>query len=462
VRASFVVSEISASALRALNFSPVIESFRRLALTGRSQPLGSLLSSMGPAFGSVFTRVDCEREHGIELLSQTDMLAAEPEGRIIRRDSMLAPEEHLVRKWQILIAGAGTLGETELYGRSVIADGRLEGKYVGPHAMVLTFKEPGGDMNLYTYAFLCSPTGIGCVRSTSYGTKVLGLRPDLLANLPVPLPSDRTLKRISALVRRAVIQRERFLHELTAARSILEDLPEMVQARSMCVERRARCIIWEKSLTTLSAWNYASTGGALAYLQRKWSGRLKDAIFSDGIFLGDRFPRIPCSRPNGIEFLTQRDVFVLRPVPRVIVRPNSRDERLLIAANTLLTAGRGTLGEGEIFGRVALPHASILGKAVTGDLLRIVPHQKHVGRIYAFLSTQVGLRLLRSTAVGTKILAMRPDLLRELPIPDLKDPEIARIDDHLLEAVRARDAADSAEIEANRIIEEEVLPEWLA
>ena len=31
---------------------------------------------------------------------------------------------------------------------------RLEGKFVGPHAMVLTFKDAGSVMNLYTYAFL--------------------------------------------------------------------------------------------------------------------------------------------------------------------------------------------------------------------------------------------------------------------------------------------------------------------
>lgn len=453
---------MDASALRALNFTPVIESFRRLARKGKSQGLGKMLSEMGPAFGQVFTRVDCNPEHGVELLSQTDMMAAEPEGRVIRRDSMPVPEKHLIKRWQVLIAGAGTLGETELYGRSVIADERLEGKYVGPHAMALTFKEPGSNLNLYAYAFLCTPTGIRCVRSTSYGTKVLSLRPDLLAALPIPLPSDETIERISDLIKIVIAQRGRFLSNLNAARSVVEALPEMQEASSMCDERRARCLVWDQDLATLSAWNYASTGKALSYLQSKWPERLEDALLPDGIFLGDRFPRILCSRDYGIEFLTQRDVFIMTPVPRVIVRPNSSDDRLLIAENTLLTAGRGTLGEGEIFGRVALPYKGITGKAVTGDLMRIVPYPHEVGRVYAFLSTRVGLRLLRSTAVGTKILAMRPDLLRGLPIPDLQDRERIKVDGHLEDAITARNAADAAETSAIRIIEEEVLPEWLA
>jgi hypothetical protein len=47
------------------------------------------------------------------------MFAAEPMGRVIRMDSMARPERHRIRRWQVLIAGAGTLGDNELYGRSI-------------------------------------------------------------------------------------------------------------------------------------------------------------------------------------------------------------------------------------------------------------------------------------------------------------------------------------------------------
>jgi hypothetical protein len=462
MRSAFLIDEANPSALRALNYTPATEAFRKGARRGVSQALGEMTSSIGPAYGAVFTRIDCQPEHGVELLSQTDMFAAEPEGRVIRRDSMPVPEDHCIRKSQVLIAAAGTLGETELYGRSVIADGRLEGKYVGPHAMVLTFKEPGGVLNLYVYAVLCTNAGVGCVRSASYGTKVLGVRPDLLASLPIPLPKDGVVERVATIVKNVAEERRRYLASVRAARAVVESLPEMREALLMCADRKAQCVLWKGRLPTLSAWNFASTGGALSYLQSKWSGRLKDIVPSSDIFLGDRFPRILCSNPFGVDFLTQRDVFLVRPIPRRIVRPNSDDHRLLIASNTLLTAGRGTVGEGEIFGRVSLPCASLIGKAVTGDLLRIIPEPKHIGRVYAFLSTKVGLRLLRSTAVGTKILAMRGDLLSELPIPDLSDRQVQEINGHIRSALEARDAADYAEAEATRIVESEVLPKWLS
>jgi hypothetical protein len=44
---------------------------------------------------------------------------------------------------------------------------------------------------------------------------------------------------------------------------------------------------------------------------------------------------------------------------------------LFIKENTLLVAGHGTTGEGEIFGKVALPCGSLLRSAFTQDILRI-------------------------------------------------------------------------------------------
>src|SRR5262249_2471363 len=126
MRSAFAVDSPKPTALRALNYSPYLEAFRRPKRSQQSLRLGDLLTSIGPAYGAVFTRHDCHPKHGIELISQTDMFSAEPSGRVIRLDSMANPEKHHVKRWQVLIAGAGTLGETELYGRSIIADARLE------------------------------------------------------------------------------------------------------------------------------------------------------------------------------------------------------------------------------------------------------------------------------------------------------------------------------------------------
>jgi hypothetical protein len=370
---AFTVIQPNPTALRALNYSPASEAFRRKADGRNCSRLGSLVSSMGRAYGSVFTRRDCDRRYGVELLSQGDMFATETQGRVIRRDSMPVPEDHQIKKWQILVAGAGTLGPTELFGRSIIADARLVDKYVGPHAMVLTSNEVASPLSLYCYAFLCTSAGIDCVRSTSYGTKVLGLRSDLLADMPIPIAPEGVVENIATLIRDAVSNREAFAKHIQAARDPILQIREVQEAIALCSERKRRCLVWGGPLPTMSAWNYASTGGALEYLQRKWSGRLSDVVNPRDMFYGPRSVRITCSPPHGIDFQSQRDVFLLRPIRRRIVHPGCDDRLLFVPESALLVGGQGQLEEGNLFGRVELAAFNSSGAAITEAIFRILP-----------------------------------------------------------------------------------------
>jgi hypothetical protein len=457
---AFVVTSPNGLALRALNYTPEVERLKSARRSGTTK-LGALISAMGPAYGSVFVRVDCEPEHGIELMSQADMFLAEPSGRRIRLDSMARPERHLVNRWQVLIAGAGTLGESELYGRAILADTRLAGKYVGPDALVLTFNTPGDDQALFTYAFLLTRVGTKAIRATSYGTKVLRLRRDLLRELPVPVPTPEITAQVGTLVRQASDLRGTYLRNLLAARQTIENLPEMREANSICGQRARRSTCWDGALPTLCAWNYASTGDALRYLGHKWSRRLKDVLEPNGAFNGPRFARIDCQPPHGIDFLSQRDVFLMRPIARRIVRPDVPDRLLFVPRNAVLAGSHGQLTDGGLFGKVELASFAAYKGGVTQDLLRLlfVPTEQAIA--YVFLSTLVGQRLLKSTAVGTSIPSMRLDLLGEIPYPHLSQEKRSTIEQHLRAAEQARLSGDQSENEAVRIIEQEVLPKWL-
>ena len=458
---AFTVDHPNPTALRALNYSPSVEAFKKKADKKGCARLGTMLTSMGQAYGSVFTRIDCDRQYGVELLSQSDMFSAEPQGRIIRRDSMPNPDDHAIRKWQVLIAGAGTLGETEIYGRSIIADGRLEDKYVGPHAMVLTFDSPGEALNLYTYAFLCTRVGISAVRAASYGTKVLGVRADLLRELPIPMPAPGMLERISALIRTTVKKRAEFQVEIDAARQPVLEIQYVREVLRMSEDSKPHSIVWSKELPTLNAWNFCSMGEGLQFLRSKWKLRLRDIVDTPSMSYGPRYSRIPCQAPYGVEFLAQRDVFTIRRVPRRIVDPGIDDRILLSSDNTILLGSCGQLGEGNLFGRAELGMFGSAKCAVTSDTLRLNPKASYVEPLYAFLSTRLGTLLLRSTAVGTSIPRMHPVLLNELPIPEFTTATMAEITRHVKAAADARKAANTAEAEAVRLIEEEILPEWL-
>ena len=463
MRSAFLVSSPRPLALRALNYAREIEDLARpRGGAFQATRLASLLSAFGDSYWAVFTRVDCAREHGIELISQTDMFAAEPEGRVIRKDSMQNPDLHEVRRWQVLIAGAGQMGAGNLFGRSIVADERVMGKFLGPHAVGLTFREPGSDINLWTYAFLNTALGAKAIKAAAFGTSVPGLRLDLLGEIPIPIPKDtKLLRRVAVLVRQATEQRDRYSRELRAARRVFEELPEMRAAHAACASRKPRRTMWTGSLRTLCAWNAASTGDALAALQTKWPCRLGDLVATDGVFYGPRFARTSCDPPHGVDFMSQRDAFLIRPAPRRIAHPGFADEKLFVPPNTLLVGAQGTLGEGEVFGKVMLVRGRLARMAYTQHLLRIAPKRTHSSTLFAFLSTLVGLRLLRSTAVGTKLLSMREDLLRELPIPELEARQRQLVDGHVDAAFDALETAADAEREAIQNVDE-VLAAWLA
>lgn len=458
---AFVVDAPRAAALRALNYVPELEKLRRQG-SSSAVPLASLLKALGESYWSVFTRHDCDAEHGVELLTQTEMFAAEPSGRVIRPDSMPNPERHRVRKWQVLIAGAGQMGEGNLFGRSIIADERLSHGYLGPHAAALTFQDEGGYDNLWAYAFLNSNAGLAAIKSAAFGTSVPGLRLDLLGAIPIPRADRETMTRVVSLIRASVEGRELFLRDLRAARRLVETIPEMQAAMEMCSQRQRRSVLWEGPYPSLCAWNFASSGGALAHLLRRWPGRLGDLVEARGIYNGPRFARVDCQAPHGVEFMSQRDAMLIRPAPRRIVHPGFDDRQLFARAGTILVGGHGTLGEGEIFGRAVLVHGRYTRAAFTQDLLRVVPKDDRAPALYAYLTTTVGFRLLRTTAVGTKILSMREDMLRALPVPEWPTDLEARVSGLVRTAFDARDKAERAEAEAIRIIEQEVLPQWLA
>jgi hypothetical protein len=309
-RAAFIAKVVGPSTVRAVNYDPLIDRLRTVVGSRQTRPLGEWITSLGKTYAAVLTRADCEPQHGDELLSQVDAFASEPMGRWIRGDLMRFVEDLRVERGDILIAGAGQIGPATLFGRSLVADSRLAGKLAAGDLMVLRGGGSDDDNLLYLAAFLRSEVGVAAVRSCAYGTSIPRMRPDLLAQLPVPLPDSDQKRRIAALMRTTVEQREQYALSLKAARRVIEDLPEMREAYAMCADRRARCITWSGDLPTINAWTFASTGGAFGLLLKRWSARLGDLVPAAGIFRGNRFARIPCRAPHGADLLSQRDVFL--------------------------------------------------------------------------------------------------------------------------------------------------------
>jgi|ERR1017187_507455 hypothetical protein len=68
MRSAFAVEAPRVTALRALNYTPEVEAFRARAKRKSCPRFRDLVETLGPAYGSVFTRIDCHPSHGVEFL----------------------------------------------------------------------------------------------------------------------------------------------------------------------------------------------------------------------------------------------------------------------------------------------------------------------------------------------------------------------------------------------------------
>lgn len=459
MRSAHMTHELRHATMRALNYSPLIDRLR--ARSTQSTPvLRDVTKEIGRAYAKVLTRVACAPEFGEELLSQVDLFAIEPEGRWIRGDLMSFCEDLRIRRGDILVAGAGQIGESTLFGRALIADTRLVGKLAAGDVMVLRAESPDADEWLYVYAFLLSDFGLRAIRACAYGTSIPRMRPDLLSQLPIPIPETKTVKLVAELIRKASTGREKAHEAVLAARRTIESSRVMKEAAASCTRTTPRASMWAGDLPAICARPFVSVGGALQQLLAESRTRVADLLQPNGAYFGLLRQRTPCSAGHGVQLVSQRDSLSVRPLGQWIARPRIERRAVFCEPNTIVTSGKGGLGEGHSVGVPALVTARRSHFAYNEDLLRLVPNPSAVGLLYAFLSTRVGRQFLRSTAAGTIVSRLRVDFILRLPVPEVSESENAEVQDAVVRATLHLDEASEAEANALALVEETVR-KWL-
>ena len=197
---------MGATSLRALNFAPraqrLIEKLG--SVSGRS--LGAICEGGTLRTGARFKRIDSDPGHGVRLIGQRQSFWLRPEGRWINESQ--APDDIRLKDETILVAARGTLGENEVYSRSILVTGSwLEHAYSQDYVRVVS-----GDPEVsgaYLFAFFRSEAAFRALRSFSVGGKQQEYHPRFLRELKIPIapPADRD--RIAATVRSAYECRDR-------------------------------------------------------------------------------------------------------------------------------------------------------------------------------------------------------------------------------------------------------------
>ncbi len=205
--------------LRAWNFTPrAAEVFERLASV-RHQPLRRWVAKESLRKGPGFARVDADRSHAVQLISQRQLFRFVPDGRFIAKRYL--PPGAFVAPGTVLIASVGTFGEAEVFGRVQYVS-RLSAKWAYSNHIVRV--TPANSQHAgWLYAFLRSRSAFRLLRSFATGSKQQDLHPEMLAELPVPEASEADYQQVQRLVDEAFAERDRaYEAEHEAKQMILE------------------------------------------------------------------------------------------------------------------------------------------------------------------------------------------------------------------------------------------------
>ncbi|MCK4830304.1 hypothetical protein KA005_82060, partial [bacterium] len=121
---------------------------------------------------------------------------------------------------------------------------------------------------------------------------------------------------------------------------------------------------------------------------------------------------------------------------------------LKVKTGWILITGFGTIGSVRIVDRL------IEDSAVANNVARIVPGdcEKISGFLAAFLSSKIGNTLLNERASGSVVRYIEAPEISNLPIPDLADGIVRKINSKYLKAVKSREISNSRLKEAESLM----------
>jgi hypothetical protein len=368
-------------------------------------------------------------------------------------------DKYILKKEWILISRSGTVGNT------VFTNNVYEKKAASEHIIRVV---PNGKVKSgYLYAYLTSKYGYSLMTQGIFGAVIQHIEPDFISNLPIPILSKSVQQKVHDLIINASTLRENANESLERVQQLLikqidinEDELELLNSSHESDISQAFTISSKKlNPFTLRARNYSKRKELIIdHLKKGKYDKLID-VLKFPPFYGARFKRIESRSNNGIELLSQGDIFSLKPTGRKISRKSIKglSNELVLRGSTLVPA-QGTLGENEIFGRAKFVWGTLENKLVAGHAMRFIPDEKRIdpGYLHAILSSPLWFRILRDTVFGTNLLGFIVNLIQEYPIPRFSSAFEDKLSSLVKDACTKFTNANKIESQAIGIIENEI------
>ena len=204
-----------------------------------------------------------------------------------------------------------------------------------------------------------------------------------------------------------------------------------------------------------SAYNIKAMSALRKVLQNKYGfvqlygdeGLIKKAYYPS------RYKRIYNNSSTGVPFFLPSQLEEIYPKSQKYISPKIaallHDD--IIKDDTLLLSRSGTIGKCTVASRTTV------GKLFSDDVIRISFKQTyHLGYVYAFMSTDIGLTILQSNNYGAVIDHIEPEHLSRVPIPNAPENIKQEIHNLIVESFDLRDQSNDLIDKAQKLLYQEL------
>lgn len=361
-----------------------------------------------------------------------------------------------MKEGQLLLSRSGTIGNVTLVNKT------LEKFLVSEHAIRIEAKKNIG----YLYSFFKSKTGRSIVESLIHGAVIHQIEPSHLLGILIPNAPLLLQSHIHHTITESFNLRDESNDLIALAQAKLKaalSLPTVEELNPPANgDNGLRCfsVAIENLNHRLEANYHNPLAQAITqHLQQHAAQVLElgDRKLTRKIMLAGRFKRVYVDEQQGVPFLGGKEILELDPRGEKYLSLKHHGERiaeqLTLDENMILITCSGTIG------KVNIVPKHWQGWAGSQHILRAVPISADwAGYLYAWLSSEWALPLIRRHTYGAVVFEIDQYQLAQVPVPLLADITLMQeINNLVLRANELRYTAFTKEQEALRLFNEDVL-----
>lgn len=414
--------------------------------------------------GNIFSRIFVkDKEHGIPYLAASDTVLADLNtSRYLSNKQAKELNYLMLKKDWILITCSGTIGNVT-YTNSTFEN------HIATHDLIRIVPDEGKIHKGYLYAFLSSKYGYNQLTQSRFGGVVKHINAEHVNNIFLPLFPNQLQKEIDNMIQESAKLREEATTMLAEAKSLLlkwnnlkelttEDYeyygPHSAPRKVSCFNRNI------KNINTLSfhAFNHSSKirNNILEELYKCKTITLYEALDDKKLWSPSGVEVTELKEGHGIMLINQSDIFNQIVKGKWVVKKQKYDSNLL-QEDEILIAKIGTLGENESFCRCIYVGEELKGQLISSAFYRMSA-SKHIpsGYLYAWLSSEYGFRLIRSSQYGTKQCYPNTAMLYKYPVPIIDIEQMLIIDKLVKDSHHKQHLSNCLERRAIKLVEQEI------